>query len=250
MYKWALSDYNQKSDFNTLILKDHDAINPPDSPSVNFTKLRIDMKIGGFAYQGSLAEYLAMTVLFVHIAFALSHTIWILYSKETSDSWDSLSKIIVLAQNSRPSVGILKNASVNIDHLETYSQNAKIRATQVPGSEGFDHVELIFSGEDNQKVKESQELIEGVNPQVPDVPDTDSSTRVFEEPGSDLRFNDQYHYPQTWPGIVSNSNPSTITFSGPWRLERQNSTASLLSNKTTTSFIEKTIKIRNDREYG
>jgi hypothetical protein len=193
---------------------------------------------------------LAMTVLFVHIAFALSHTIWILCSRETSDSWDSVSKIIVLAQNSRPSVGILKNASANIDHLETYSQKAKIRATQVQGSEGFDHVELIFSGEDIQKVNDSHELTEGVNPQAPDVPDTDNSTRFFDEPTSDLLFNDQHHYPQTWPGIASNGNSSTVTFLDPRRLARQNSTASLLSNKTSSSFMENTIKIRNDREYG
>jgi hypothetical protein len=72
VYEWALSGYSKKSDFDTLILEDQDAINPLDSPSLNFTKLRIDMKIGGFAYQGSLAEYLAMTVLFVHIAFAVN----------------------------------------------------------------------------------------------------------------------------------------------------------------------------------
>jgi hypothetical protein len=249
-YTWALSDYNQKSDFDTLILKDQDAINPPNSPSVNFTKLRIDMKIGGFAYEGSLAEYLAMTVLFVHIAFALSHTIWIICSKETSDSWDSVSKIIVLAQNSRPSVGILKNASANIDHLETYSQKAKIRATQVQGSEDFDHVELIFSGEADQKVNNSHELIEGVNHQVPDVPDTDKSSRVFAESTSDLQFNDRHHYPQTWPGIVSNGNSSTVTFSDPRRSAEQNSTASVLSNKTGSSFTGKPMKIRSDRDYG
>lgn len=208
------------------------------------------MKIGGFAYQGSLSECLAMTVLFVHIAFALSHTTWILCSKETSDSWHSVSKIIVLAQNSRPSVGILKNASANIDHLETYSQNAKIRAPQVQGLEGFDHVELIFSGEDIQKVNGNHELIEGVNPQAPDVPDTDSSTLVFEEPTSDLHFNDQHHYPPNRPGIASNGNSSTFMFSDPRRLARQNPTASLLSNKTSSSFMEKTMKIRNDREYG
>jgi hypothetical protein len=170
--------------------------------------------------------------------------------KETSDSWDSVSKIIVLAQNSRPSVGILKNASANIDHLETYSQKARIRATQVQGPEGFDHVELIFSGEDIQKVNDSHELIEGVNPQVSDVPDTDNSTPFLEEPTSDLHFNDQHHYPQTWPGIASNGNSSTITFSDPRRLARQNSTASLLNNKTSSSFIVKTMKIRSDREYG
>jgi hypothetical protein len=246
----ALSDYNQKSDFNTLILKGQDAINPPNSPSVNFTKLRINMKIGGYAYQGSLAEYLAMTVLFVHIAFALSHTIWILCRKETSDSWDSVSKIIVLAQNSRPSVGILKNASANIDHLETYSQKAKIRATQAQGSEDFDHVELIFSGEADQKVNNTHELIEGVRQQVPDAPDKDKSSRVFEESRFDLRFNDQHRYPQTWPGIVSNGNSSTVTFPDPGRSAGQNSTASVLSNKTGFSFMEKPMKIRRDREYG
>ena len=103
----------------------------------------------------------------------------------------------------------------------------------------------------NQKVNDSHKLIEGVNPQVPDVPDTDNSTRVFEEPTSDLHFNDQHHYPQTWLSIASNSNSSTVTFSDPGRLARQNSTASLLSNnKTSSSFMEKTITIRNDREYG
>ena len=78
MYKYALSNYNQKSDFDPLILKDENTINPPNSPSVNFTKLLIDMKIRGFTDQGPLAKYLAITILLVHIAFALSYTTQIL----------------------------------------------------------------------------------------------------------------------------------------------------------------------------
>ncbi|CZR56590.1 uncharacterized protein PAC_06479 [Phialocephala subalpina] len=252
VYDWTLSAYNKKPDFEARIVKGQDALNPPISPSGDFTKLRINMKISGFAYQGSIAEYLSMVVLLVHIAFALSHTVWILSTKQTSDSWDSVSKLLVLAQNSRPFVGVLKNASANIDHLATYSQKAKIRVTQPPGSEKCDHVELLFSGEDRRRKnsKARYDSIEGVD--LSDVPANETSIQppIFEEPSEDLHFNDQHRYPQTWPGISSSDDSSTTTLSELRRPGRQNSTASLLSNKTSASFRDITTEVERDQEYG
>ncbi|KAF8850522.1 hypothetical protein BDZ45DRAFT_751682 [Acephala macrosclerotiorum] len=177
-----------------------DAFNPPLSQSGDVATLEVSMQISGFTYQGSPTEYLAMAALFVHIVFALSHTIWILTKKETSTSWDSVSKLLVLAQNPRPIASGLKNASANIKHLQTYSQKAKIRATQPPGYEDYDHVELIFFGEHKGR-RSSPHFgpIEGVDMPMSDIPANGDSIQAdpFEQRAERLQFNDQHRYPQT-----------------------------------------------------
>jgi hypothetical protein len=210
------------------------------------------MAITGFAFQGSLAEYLAMAVLFVHIVFALSHAIWILCRRETSDSWDSLSEIIAVAHNSRPSLGVLKNTSAGIEHLETYSQIAKILAIQKPGRKKFNHVEMIFLEEENEKFAEGLEPVDAVDNQLPAIPARENCDQyqVFEQSEEDLHFNDQHHYPWTWPGDPSSSDSSTVIVANPMSLARHNSTATLLSHKKSASRVKSTRVVENDREYG
>ncbi|KAH7374146.1 hypothetical protein BKA64DRAFT_260042 [Cadophora sp. MPI-SDFR-AT-0126] len=152
---WPLSTYEKMPDYDIRILDGRDAINPPNLFSGNLTRLRVRMSVSGYAYQGSLAEYLAMTVLFVHIFFAIAHISWTLFHAETSDSWDSISKIITLAQNSKPTFGPLKNTGAGIDHLRTFSRLARIRATRdTESTEEADRVQLLF--EEDKKSRSSQ----------------------------------------------------------------------------------------------
>lgn len=244
---WTLSGYDRKVDFDTRILKAQDSLTFPDSPSADVTTLQVSMKITGFAYQGSLTEYLAMTVLLAHIVFALSHTFWLLFTRETSDSWDSVSKIITLAQNSRLPVGILDNTSAGIDHFKTYSRRAKIRAVQPPGHKDFDHVEMIFLPEDDDDNIESQELLGVVNGQLLDISANDSSTQepVSKQSTNDLHFNNQHHHPSTWP----RNDSSSVIITDPRLLTGKNSTASLLSQKKIPSVLENTRPVKYDCKY-
>ncbi|TVY76140.1 hypothetical protein LSUE1_G008647 [Lachnellula suecica] len=141
---WSLASYNRTSNFDQNIIRGQDALVQPDVASQNFTKLDVKMRITGYAYQASLAQYLAMSVLLGHLVLALGHTIWVIWRRKTSDSWDSISKIIALAQNSSPAFHALNNTSAGIDRAITYSRKAKIRATDVPGFYDGDHVELVF----------------------------------------------------------------------------------------------------------
>lgn len=152
---WPLSTYAKRPDFDARILDGRNAMNPPNPSSGDFTRLQVQMSVSGYAYQGSLAEYLAMTVLFVHILFATAHIAWTLFYGETSDSWDSVSKIITLAQNSKVASGPLRNTGAGIDHMRTFSRMARIRATRDTESiEEADRVQLIF--EENKKSRSNR----------------------------------------------------------------------------------------------
>lgn len=152
--QWKLATYKQNPNFETAILSGKDALEEPPQPYVT---LKIDFQITGYAFRGTLAGYLSMTVLFVHLIFALGHTIWILSRRKTSDSWDSMAKILLLAQNSKPSYNLLPNTSAGIEKYRTYGRKAKIRATETSEGSGVDHLELIFQDED-EMVPERAEI--------------------------------------------------------------------------------------------
>lgn len=80
---WKVLSLNMSKSFNTNILKGQPAL---EKPATSHTTLRITFKISGFAYSGSWASYLAMSVLLIHVVFALGHTIWVLSTRRSSDS--------------------------------------------------------------------------------------------------------------------------------------------------------------------
>ena len=141
---WTLANYIRNEGFNTAILKGEKALKIPGMAEEDMTKLSISLNIGGLSYRASLATYLAMVVLCLHIAFALAHTIWTLWRGETSTSWDSITKYIALAQNSQPAFSALENTAAGITRLATYSHKAVIRPTNLPGHSITDHLELVF----------------------------------------------------------------------------------------------------------
>ena len=238
---WTISGYKQRADFNKSVITGKDALNPPKIASGNATKLCIDFNITGYVYEVSLAEYLAMTVLIVHIAFAVSHTVWILHTRETSDSWDSMSGILALAQNSHSSIGVLKNASAAIDSFSTYVRMARIRAIQRPGHADFDHVEIVFLPEN------ATEAINNIELTGHDESHTLKTTFTAPEPSStsdtildEQNFTNHDHHSMTWPRNSSNrSDSSTSTLVDSRQpIFREDSMASLSSQHTATSVVK------------
>jgi hypothetical protein len=169
---WTLVTYDKTSDFDTAILQNQNTLKPPDIPSNDVTKLRVEMTITGYAYKSSLVKNLSMVILFAHLCLAIAHTAWILWTKQTSNSWNSFTEIFALAQNSPPAPNALENSGAGIDRFSTYAKKARIRVAELPGHAEADHVQIVIDGDDtvhgihngNEEDLESMSAIAPVTP--------------------------------------------------------------------------------------
>jgi len=113
------------------------------------------IKLKGLAYKAeSVMDYLAMAVLFTHIALAVLHSVYLLRSLMSSEAWDSVTEMPTLAHNPRPSLRALNNTPACIKRWQTYKKLVVVRAdetdkeTQGP-SRSKGRLQLVFSEEEN-----------------------------------------------------------------------------------------------------
>lgn len=142
--EWSLAMYNPRADFKKQILKGRPAFETPNIPSSHLTTLHARMQITGFALQLTLAGYISMIVLLAHMAMALTHIFWVVGHKRTSRSWNSISELIALSQNSQPAFDSLTNTGAGIHCPETFARLTKIRVRPQPRNPDVDHIELVF----------------------------------------------------------------------------------------------------------
>ena len=87
--------------------------------------------IDGLAYNASnVFDYISTAIIGLYMLIAISHTIWILWYRVTSSSWDTVTELITLCQNSPPTQA-LNNTSAGIQRYATYTKRVKIRAVQL-----------------------------------------------------------------------------------------------------------------------
>lgn len=144
---WPVQNYTNILDdrnLSSILLRGGQQVLLPAFPSNQFTRLRMEEHIYGYCYKSSSAsDYLAIAVLLTHLIIALSHTVWILYRREASGCWDTVTELITLSQNSRPAPTALRNTCAGIKELNTFGQVARINVTEsANGSD--DHLELVF----------------------------------------------------------------------------------------------------------
>ena len=149
---WMLSPYEKKPNFNHLILTNERALKYPsddDMFSVKFT-------IRGLNYSTSLTQQLAMTVLFLHIAVAVSYSVWLVARSKSSACWDSITEILVTAQNSKPAFKGLENTAAGIQHSSTFSKKIVVRPVKIADSQEANHLQFQLTeeeaGEDNEMI--------------------------------------------------------------------------------------------------
>lgn len=100
----------------------------------------VEFSISGLNYSASLTQQLAMVVLFLHIAVAASHSLWLVARTKSSACWDSISEIMVIAQNSKPAFRALENTAAGIQHSSIFSKKVVIRQAKLPNSQVFGHL--------------------------------------------------------------------------------------------------------------
>ena len=147
---WPLAMFTPLPDFEKRIINGHDALQAPTPSSGDVTTSRIKMEITGFALKRSLESALSMVVLLAHIMLAVSHIIFVAVKRQSSNSWDSISELIALSQNSRPACAALCHTSAGISKRGTFGSVAKIRARATIEHSEHDHVELVFDDSNGQ----------------------------------------------------------------------------------------------------
>jgi hypothetical protein len=96
----------------------------------------LEVFVNGYAYYpSSRSDFLALAVVCLYIVIAGSHVIATLLLPQhrvTSSTWETLTELLVLCQNSPPPIaGQLRNASAGIQRQRTYATIVKVRAVKV-----------------------------------------------------------------------------------------------------------------------
>lgn len=96
----------------------------------NTTKYTWSATVTGLSYKAdNVGTLLAIAVLLVHATVAIAHTIYIIISRRTSESWDTFSELLVIAENSlSPALKTRVNTSAGIERMSTSKRPVRIRA--------------------------------------------------------------------------------------------------------------------------
>ena len=118
----------------------------------HWAPLRMKTLVNGYAYGANeLTVKLAVSVLIIHAALALAHTLYevLLSGGLSSSSWDSVAELVALAMNSQPTEK-LRNTCAGIRRLGTMGKVVRVVATAEREGEEWqrraDHLELLFEG--------------------------------------------------------------------------------------------------------
>ncbi|KAK5091217.1 hypothetical protein LTR05_001398 [Lithohypha guttulata] len=127
---WSLLNYVKADDFRNKLFKGRPALMQPNAQTV--IQRRVSLTIGGYSYKASsITDYASAVLLLTHMLLALAHSLYIgWWTGRSSSSWDSLTELMVLMQNSTPATKVLQNTNAGISELRTYSRKAKAYAVR------------------------------------------------------------------------------------------------------------------------
>ena len=117
------------------------------------TLLRIDPDFDrygyGYRWKGSHTVQFGVTVLLLHMAIAIAHSVFVFYkvviqNEGLVSSWTTVAELIALALNSSPSPR-LQDTCAGVEAAETWRQVVTVRETY-PG-----HLEMVVRPEDAAK---------------------------------------------------------------------------------------------------
>ena len=89
----------------------------------------------------------------IYCTLAFAHIVYLLTTGLSSDAWDSVAEIFVLAMNSSPS-RYLENTCSGIIGMKPFRTSVRIVATASEAGATEDHLELKFGDKSEAKVPE------------------------------------------------------------------------------------------------
>ncbi|MCJ1416346.1 hypothetical protein MMC32_002681 [Xylographa parallela] len=114
----------------SALLSGGSAISPPNPNDGPTTSLQWTVFIEGYSYAAdSTAYYLALTVVFIYMAVALTHTGYTMGKRWFSDCWNEIPEMLALSHNSAPSP-LLENTSAGIGGHATNRLSLKLRVPE------------------------------------------------------------------------------------------------------------------------
>ncbi|KAG8533075.1 uncharacterized protein KY384_001858 [Bacidia gigantensis] len=146
--QWSLAEIEMEKGFEALPLEGKQALKKPKTNAAEANKISVQFSISGHSYRHELVQILSMIVLFVHMVVAILHTAWTVARGKSSASWDSITEILVLAQNSKPAYRALENTAAGLKYQHTYAKKVTIRPTKLPNASEPDHLELLLEEEE------------------------------------------------------------------------------------------------------
>ncbi|RSL81052.1 hypothetical protein CEP51_006125, partial [Fusarium floridanum] len=173
---WSLLYYTKRPDFNERLVANKTALQQPNGTEFTaffFSFLFTSISINGIAYKAnSVTDYLAITVLLAHMVLVLGHSVYLVYTRRSSDAWDSVMEILILAHNSQPTSHALRNTSAGICSLETFKKLAAVIRPEDADAE----VPMQFYCRVELVVHEDEEILGSGDQQVSILPDQTLST--------------------------------------------------------------------------
>ena len=101
----------------------------------------------------STAYYLAIGVLFVHLALVVAHTAYTLARRRTIPRWSSLTDLLVLRQVSPPPTDALRNTCTGVDSHHTLRLRLRIREAKIVPA-GQQSLQLMIEPDDGDRVQD------------------------------------------------------------------------------------------------
>jgi hypothetical protein len=103
-------------------------------------KFTVQVEVNGYAYSSKGATMiLSCIVLLAYCVLAGVHSVFVIFTKTSSNAWDSVSEVTALAMQSQPTE-VLKNTCAGISTTRIFSNLVKV----VPTGPTKDHLELKF----------------------------------------------------------------------------------------------------------
>ncbi len=103
------------------------AFNVSTTDQQKSTKFTVQVEAQGYAYssRGTAAKF-SVVVLLLHLSIALGHFLYTwFYSRESSDSWSSISELVALAMRST-SPQSLENTGAGIYCIEVFEKETRV----------------------------------------------------------------------------------------------------------------------------
>jgi hypothetical protein len=116
-------------------------------PSAPFTRAFYQQfKYGTTWYFNDMGQYLSLTILCVHLVVAIIHTIVLCWTKRSSEAWDSITELVVLAYRSDARPGVFENCSSGIRESRTLEKEVRIGTKMM--EDGSERAELVVCGDE------------------------------------------------------------------------------------------------------
>ena len=102
---------------------------PVGASVTNQTQMRWYTTISGLSYKAdSFASQLALSLLFTYTAMVLAHTVWVIWTGYSTEAWQDMTELMILAKDSPPAQGSLANTCAGVEARSTWRKKARVRA--------------------------------------------------------------------------------------------------------------------------